>query len=46
MASLRFASRLETTRAAVEKICFAHFVKTFAPIRRCDNSTAVGVQAL
>jgi len=32
--------------AAVEKVCFAHFTKTFVPIRRCDNSTAVGVQAL
>ena len=32
--------------AAFEKICFAHLVKTFAPIRRCDNRTAVGVQAL
>ncbi len=33
-------------RAAVEEICLAHLVKTFAPIRRCDNNTAVGVQAL
>ncbi len=32
--------------APVEKICLAHLVKTFAPIRRCDNRTAVGVQAL
>ena len=32
--------------AAVEKIGFAHFTKTLAPIRRCDNRTAVGVQAL
>src|SRR5947199_122119 len=32
--------------AAVEKIGFAHLTKTFAPIRRCDNRTAVGVQAL
>ena len=32
--------------AAVEKIGFAHLVKTFAPIRRCDRRTAVGVQAL
>ena len=32
--------------APFEKICFAHLVKTFAPIRRCDNRTAVGVQAL
>jgi hypothetical protein len=32
--------------APFEKICFAHLVKTLAPIRRCDNKTAVGVQAL
>ena len=32
--------------APIEKICFAHLVKTFAPIRRCDSRTAVGVQAL
>ena len=32
--------------AAVEEVCFAHLVKTFAPIRRCDSRTAVGVQAL
>ena len=32
--------------APIEKICLAHLVKTFAPIRRCDSSTAVGVQAL
>ena len=25
--------------AAVEKICFAHLVKTLAPIRRCDSRT-------
>ena len=33
-------------RAAVEAIGFAHLVKTFAPISRCDSRTAVGVQAL
>src|ERR1700733_4229126 len=32
--------------ATLEKVGFAHLVKTFAPIRRCDNRTAVGVQAL
>ncbi len=32
--------------ATIEKIGFAHLVKTFAPIRRCDRRTAVGVQAL
>ncbi len=32
--------------APVEKVCFAHLMKTLAPIRRCDNRTAVGVQAL
>ena len=30
---------------AVETVGFAHLVKTLAPIRRCDNRTAVGVQA-
>ena len=32
--------------AAVEEVSFAHLVKTLVPIRRCDNNTAVGVQAL
>ena len=32
--------------APIQKICLAHLVKTLAPIRRCDNRTAVGVQAL
>ena len=32
--------------ATLEKICLAHLTKTFAPIRRCDSKTAVGVQAL
>ncbi len=33
-------------RAAVEKVGLAHFTNTFVPIRRCDSSTAVAVQAL
>jgi len=37
---------VETTGAAIEKIGLAHFTNTFAPIRRCDSRTAVGVQAL
>ena len=32
--------------APVEKIGLAHLVKTFAPIKRCESRTAVGVQAL
>ncbi len=32
--------------APLKEICLAHLVKTFAPIRRCDSRTAVGVQAL
>ena len=35
-----------TDTAPVKEICLAHLVKTLAPIRRCDNKTAVGVQAL
>ncbi len=32
--------------APFQKVCFAHLVKTLAPISRCDSRTAVGVQAL
>ena len=43
---LAFRQQAGNDAAAFKKIGFAHLVKTFAPIRRCDNRTAVGVQAL
>src|SRR5437879_5998679 len=43
---LAFRQQAGNDAAALKKIGFAHLVKTFAPIRRCDNRTAVGVQAL